>query len=385
MNDLTRRLSSYRTWLHAAALGSLLASSTFAQVPDVIHYTFDTGDATNFAFPGVGDGDDRSVDYTPRDFCGFSSLAASGIDAGTGVDSGWTVDFGINDWTIAMHVDISLTASLFTQYFFGSESAGEFRCFNGGVAGLDGIRIRGDQIDVAATGLPVTSGPFHIAWVYESSMQEVRVYLDGALFVTQPLLIPLTLVGSAPDFDVLNYSTLRSIRPQTRVDDFRVYRRAVDEGELAMIAASCTGPRLGTNFCGPANTNSSGASAVIDATGSVRVAVNNLTLVAEDLPSSSLGIFLTSDTPNFVMNPGGSQGNLCLGGAIGRYVRPGEPQISDATGRIALTVDLNQHPGPSGTVLVVPGDTLRFQAWFRDSISGTATSNFTDGLAIVVQ
>lgn len=369
-----------------SALSALLAGSAFAQVPDVIHYTFDTSDATNFAFPGIGDGDDRLVDYPLVNLCGSSSIAAGGMPGpGTGIDSGWKVDFGTGDWTIAMQVDISLTASLFTQYFFGSESADEFRCFNGGVAGQDGIRIRSLQIDVAATGLPVAAGPFHIAWVHDASLQEVRVYVDGAPFLTQPQPVPLNLFGSAQDFDVLTYSSFRSIRSQTRVDDFRVYRRAVAAGEIAMIAGTCTSSSLGTMYCGPANANSSGSSATMDATGSVSVMANDLTLVAADMPQFSLGIFLTSDAVGFTANPGGSQGNLCLGGAIGRYIAPGQVQSSGATGQFSLTVDLGNHPGSDGAVPVMAGDTWRFQAWFRDTVAGTATSNFTNGLAIVLQ
>jgi hypothetical protein len=31
---------------------------------------------------------------------------------------------------------------------------------------------------------------------------------------------------------------------------------------------------------------------------------------------------------------------------------------------------------------VLPGEIWRFQAWFRDSIGGVATSNFTDAAAV---
>jgi hypothetical protein len=83
-----------------------------------------------------------------------------------------------------------------------------------------------------------------------------------------------------------------------------------------------------------------------------------------------------------IPNPGGSSGNLCLGGSIGRYVGPGQIQNSGATGAIGLTLNLAQTPTPSGLVQVQAGDTWHFTAWYRDAIGGVATSNFADGLSI---
>jgi hypothetical protein len=48
-------------------------------------------------------------------------------------------------------------------------------------------------------------------------------------------------------------------------------------------------------------------------------------------------------------------------------------------------LDLTQHPTPTGFVSVVAGESWSFQAWYRDSIGGVATSNFTDGLEVDFQ
>ncbi len=140
---------------------------------------------------------------------------------------------------------------------------------------------------------------------------------------------------------------------------------------------------LGTNYCSPAVANSTGASGAMSAIGSTAVASNDLTLVASDIPANSFGFFVTSQMQGFVMNAGGSQGNLCLGGAIGRYVGPGQIQNSGPGGEIELLINLSMHPTPTGLVQVQPGETWNFQAWFRDSVGGTATSNFTDGLEVL--
>jgi len=138
---------------------------------------------------------------------------------------------------------------------------------------------------------------------------------------------------------------------------------------------------IGTNYC-TANVNSTGATGSISATGSDQVANNNLSLVASDLPNNSFGFFLTSQTQAQVPNPGGSSGNLCLGGAIGRYVGPGQVLNSGATGTFTLPLDLTSTPQPTGLVSVQAGETWNFTTWHRDATGGTTTSNFTDGLEI---
>lgn len=141
-------------------------------------------------------------------------------------------------------------------------------------------------------------------------------------------------------------------------------------------------PTIGTSYC-TAVPNSTGAAAVMSAEGSTALANNDVLLTAGSLPTASFGYFLTSSMQGFVANPGGSQGNLCLSGAIGRYVGPGQIQNSGMAGEIQLAIDLTMHPTPSGIVMVQAGETWNFTAWYRDSVGGTATSNFADGLEIM--
>ena len=142
----------------------------------------------------------------------------------------------------------------------------------------------------------------------------------------------------------------------------------------------------GNNYC-QANPNSTGGPSSMGASGSNIVANNDLVLEAKDLPLNAFGFFLTSTVQGFVAGPGGSQGNLCLGGAIGRYVGPGQIQNSGATGMISLAIDNTQVPQPTGFVTIAVGQTWNFQLWHRDTggTGGGPTSNFTDGYEIVFQ
>ncbi len=164
-----------------------------------------------------------------------------------------------------------------------------------------------------------------------------------------------------------------------------------NDGDLDLVLGDCNGTNLfvndlnqpggpiGTNYCGPAVPNSSGFPAVMGATGSDQVAANDVTLTASILPTNQFGYFLTSQTAGFIANPGGAQGNLCLGGTMGRY--SAFLQNSGSAGSFQLTIDLTNMPPPAQSS-VLPGDTWNYVAWFRDK-NPTNTSNFTDGLSIL--
>lgn len=142
-----------------------------------------------------------------------------------------------------------------------------------------------------------------------------------------------------------------------------------------------TGP-IGSTYCSPAVNNSTGQSATIAASGSAQAAANDVTLLASNLPTNQFGFFLNSVMQGFAANPGGSQGNLCLGGSIGRYNTP--VLNTGALGSMTLVLDLTNTPTPTGSVSILAGQTWNFQAWYRD-VNPTATTNFTDAVSIDFQ
>ena len=123
---------------------------------------------------------------------------------------------------------------------------------------------------------------------------------------------------------------------------------------------------------------------MIDARGSITLANNDLRLLASQLPMNSTGFFIASETAGFITQPGGSTGNLCVAGEIGRVVG-GQILNSGFFGSFAASVDATAIPQPTGSVSAIVGETWHFQAWFRDSIGGQATSNFSDGWRVTWQ
>jgi hypothetical protein len=165
-----------------------------------------------------------------------------------------------------------------------------------------------------------------------------------------------------------------------------VYRYDPATGGVVQLSAGAgafIGVRRGglesTSTCA-SNPSSTGSVAVLVGAGSNVVANNDVRLIATSMPLNAFGYFLASRTAGSVANPGGSRGVLCLGGSIGRYVGPGQILNSGAGGSISLQLDLTSMPQPTGPVAVVTGETWHFQAWFRDAVGGSATSNFTNGL-----
>ncbi len=141
---------------------------------------------------------------------------------------------------------------------------------------------------------------------------------------------------------------------------------------------------VGTPICSPAVSNSTGVPATLLAIGSKLVENNATSLQVNGLPTNQTGFFLNGSTSTFQPMAGGSQGNLCLGGTVGRYVRAGEVQNSGTHGAIALEIDLMDTPGPAGDYAVLSGQSLVFQAWYRD-VNPLATSNFSDAAQVNFQ
>ncbi len=126
--------------------------------------------------------------------------------------------------------------------------------------------------------------------------------------------------------------------------------------------------------------NSTGKVARLQAFGSLDVADNEFFLQVYDAPSTQFSFFLVSRGQDQINQPGGSSGNLCLGGGefIGRYF--GQVGLTQAN-QYHTQLDIHAIPiPPTFDTMAVSGETWFFQSWFRD-VGGT--SNFSSGLGVV--
>jgi hypothetical protein len=138
--------------------------------------------------------------------------------------------------------------------------------------------------------------------------------------------------------------------------------------------------KVGASYCN-ANPNSTGQTGDLVLSGTSSVAANNLRLNAYRLSNNSFGFFIASMSMAFVPNSGGSMGNLCLAGNIGRGVG-GAILNSGGSGSFGILANLAALPQMSGPVAGMAGETWNHQAWHRDSIGGIATANLTNAVQI---
>ncbi len=150
--------------------------------------------------------------------------------------------------------------------------------------------------------------------------------------------------------------------------------------EVDLFAYEYPLPPIGTAYC-PAVVNSSGNAAEIGATGSIAVADNDVTLATTGMPPGEFGYYLTSQTQGLVVQPGGSSGNLCLGGTIGRYIQ--DVQNTGVTGSFELVIDLTSLP-LTPPVAVLPGETWNAAPWCRDT-PVFDTAHVSNGVSIPFQ
>ncbi|MFT5199880.1 MAG: cytochrome c peroxidase [Planctomycetota bacterium] len=141
---------------------------------------------------------------------------------------------------------------------------------------------------------------------------------------------------------------------------------------------------MGFTYCDTAVDNSTGFAASISATGSVMASDNNLTLHAVSLPQNQFSMFVAGPSQELVLNPGGSQGNLCVGGGlIGGFGRLATSlQLSGSIGAISHQLDLQNMPIAAAPyhMAITSGMTWNFQSWFRES---GGNSNFSNAVSIL--
>ena len=139
---------------------------------------------------------------------------------------------------------------------------------------------------------------------------------------------------------------------------------------------ACVAP----NYCA-GMPNSAGAGGDITAFGSPEIALGDLTLHATGLPGLQWSYFLMSQSQANVTNFGGSQGTLCLGSPIVRFVMMGTGQVDQTAAGGERIYPLDFSNLPQATVFL-PGETWNFQLWFRD-VNPAVTSNTTNGLTVM--
>ena len=109
--------------------------------------------------------------------------------------------------------------------------------------------------------------------------------------------------------------------------------------------------------------------------------LNSFFLSSTDLPPNQFGYYVTSATQGLIQNPGGSRGDLYLGGQMGPFNQ--QVQNSGSSGEFGIAVDLTNLPPPLNHA-VLSGGTWNFTTGYRDKPPHD-TSNDTDPVSVLFQ
>lgn len=133
--------------------------------------------------------------------------------------------------------------------------------------------------------------------------------------------------------------------------------------------------------CRPAIPNSTGEAAELIAFGDRSVGAPLFELQGRHLPVGTAALLLVGPDAASVPGAGGGAGTFCIGGQVGRYVH--QVRTADEDGLVNFAASAGALPGPKGLRAALPGETWRFQVWYRDAQPlGGITSNLTDAVAV---
>lgn len=131
-----------------------------------------------------------------------------------------------------------------------------------------------------------------------------------------------------------------------------------------------------SSYC-TAAVNSTGVGATISGAGTPSIAANDLAFTVVDLPVGQPGLYYYG--PGETMQAFGD-GWRCVSGPPGSIGRLWPFVQSGPLGIATKALDLTNLPSGGS---VMPGQTLRFQLWYRDPVAGAAGFNLSDAMKVI--
>ena len=242
--------------LLAAALSNTLAAQQ-APRPDLLHYRFNepfgsilANDASPSPAPPFATMVTRSWSapaedprYGPSDRFGQLGGCLGVVQNPPYlniVPTGWplriTGSFTIS-WRQKMILQPQIEEEL--AYFFGSGQIDGFRCFSSGFAGLR-IAFRGSPLgDVASPRIVHIPGWIVLTLVCDDAARESRWYFNGQLDQRRPYPAGVNSVATTEGRQFYVGANADEVTSATRffkMDDFRLYGRALSAAEVALVA-----------------------------------------------------------------------------------------------------------------------------------------------------
>lgn len=334
---------------------SMLAA---APTPELLFYKFDGTGATvpNLASaPPAGTANATLMGSLTQgggtDLCpattGGTLIGTGGNGSSDYLNTGWATNLPGTSWTISFKTS-NISPNVAAYYMFGDTSANSLRCFAEGAAGSGNWLLRGNgmtDVLVTGAGTAVTTTTF----VYDASANTIKAYVNGNL-VNTVAQGPLSFTGTGP-FKVSGYGSNVGLPNGGRMDDFRVYSRALTELEVLSIS-NCILTNAPT-ITPIAQTVSQGSAQTlpIATVSDAETPAGNLIVTATNVPAGISITNITNSSGNISALVTASCGATLGNNTVELTVSDGKART--ATGNLAINVTAN-----TGPTLVYPAASI---------------------------
>jgi hypothetical protein len=356
-------MKNYLLKLFCGLILIITSSTAFSQsVPELLWYKFDGTGTTvpNYAStPPTGTNTATIMGGLTQGSTGQcgGAIIGSGISSSTDyLNTGWATSLSsTSSWTISFWTS-NITPSTTLFYIFGDATASTFRCFTNGVAGANNWILRGTGLtDVTVNGA-ATTAPTLTTFVYDMAAGNIKGYMNGVLLTTVAQGV-FSITGTGP-FKVVGYSTNVGMPLDGKLDEFRLYSRALSEAEILEIYHPYTSSVLNISACdsyiAPSgkilNTTGSFLDTIANATGCDSIITINLTVANTSSASISQTACdqFTSPSGNYTWTTSGLYNDTLTNAAGCDSVITVDLTILNSSSSIISPIACNQYLSPSG-------------------------------------
>ncbi|QQQ27474.1 LamG-like jellyroll fold domain-containing protein [Chryseobacterium indoltheticum] len=232
----------------------LMASFSMAksQTPELLYYKFE-GTASNVpnlaTSPPAGTQIGEIVGNLTlgsNTTCLGNGLVGSGSTGTNYFNTKWNLALS-GSWTIHLKFNNYASSNTTVYYLLGDAITGgnSFRMFTNGAPGTGGLRLTANgmsNVDIPGV-FSTTSSLVDLIFVYDSSLQNIKAYLNGVLKTTVAQSSPLVFNGAL--FKLGAYATNTGMKAGMTMDEFGLFNRAITDMEIASL----------NNFCSSLSTN----------------------------------------------------------------------------------------------------------------------------------
>ncbi|MFQ5582824.1 MAG: choice-of-anchor D domain-containing protein, partial [Calditrichia bacterium] len=287
------------------------------------------------------------------------------------VNTFWATDLP-GDWAISLWLN-GLPVSTFPYYLWGDVNAGSqsqsFRCFTGWVPGAGNLMMRGPFDDVLITG--VAPGPSVVDIVYDSSVPEIRAYVNGQLNNVVPQNAPVIIQGDGP-FKVGGFDDKTAL-PDAFLDNFKIYTRVSNRVDWMSVDTYTDTIPSGSSIDIPVHINAAHLNAG-SYSADIRIISNDREAPEVNIPvsvivSGDASILASSDSLDF--------GNVFVGGSDSLNVKitnPGTSLLSIGDVHVDSTSFVLKD---STAYSISPGDSIYISVAFEPSNPVFSTGTLT--------